>query len=209
METLWNLVNEASGTLLGTFAIDSTTDFTRQAWVERKTGRAAASETVRLSRAMARASFSSKSGMGNAKTMKKLSTFAAVDEDESPTTTVPGVLSPLQVALFSRQTVKHDRRCLDKVAILNIDQQLLRFACWVRGARQESDDEHFEQNQVTLNRCWRLFMLGLLQTESSSRYLAMAALSRVVETVKQTLVDVHTGKVVLPNVVYHSNFVGY
>lgn len=189
---------------------DTTHDFVNKAWVQKKTG-LVQSDTVRLSRHMAVVSFSSTSKKlpsfshgklvkkKRAKYMENVSENEVVDSSQPPSV----ILKTKSLPASNSQTptpflVKGiDVIGIDGITGINVGQHLLQFAVWVRTARQEaSEDEHeFSRVQLSLNRCWKLFMLGLAQSDPLARYIALCALNRVVGVMGQTLLDFDTGNV--------------
>ncbi|KAI8804387.1 hypothetical protein BJ742DRAFT_713319, partial [Cladochytrium replicatum] len=54
---------------------------------------------------------------------------------------------------------------------------------------QSIDEADFYTVQLHFNRAWKLLLLGLLQAESFSRYMAMVSLKRAIPVINETLLD--------------------
>jgi hypothetical protein len=218
IESVWKLAHASSEGIQ--LKEDTTSDFSRKAWVQKKTGHVE-SDTVKLSRAMAIVSFSSaklpakrefRSLGGGKKTMGGLDSTA---EEEKPTSFLgiaqsrPRQTQQLAPVSTPNQFLfkKNSNISIDRTGSVNIGKQLLVFANWVRKARQDSteDQKDFEKVQLSLNRCWKLFLLGLSQLEPVSRYIALTAINRVVSVMTQTLLDLETGKVNYVNLANYSH----
>ncbi|KAI8908562.1 hypothetical protein EDD86DRAFT_270613 [Gorgonomyces haynaldii] len=186
IERVWNKVHEAAGCVVTSFTKDSTDDFIEQPWVHKKTGRAP-SQALILSRGLARASF-----VGQTKSKRLPNTLSAIEESGSQKPKKKSGLTPMQQHLFATKPTTNIM--IDRVPQLNLNAYMLKFGDWIVKSRSVSDDSHFESTQLTLNRCWKIFLLGLYQAEPISRYITLSAINRAVHVLPQTLVDPSTGK---------------
>lgn len=90
-----------------------------------------------------------------------------------------------------------DKQSINRIPTINIDAHIIRLAKFVKKELFPASDsvEDFGKYVTTLNRCWKLFYLGIKQADPISRYIGLIAICRIASTISEDMVAYETGKV--------------
>lgn len=200
VDRLWKDVHKYSDSTPG--QKDSTTDFVMSGWAKIKAAKHEVTLTSNLKRPVTNSSVSDQettrpesSSRNRVGTATQSSSKHAADDDGGGGAGGSGTAAAERQGLsfLAQGNSGIDRLSLDSVPNADIDKDLRKISDGL--TKQIVDVVDFWTIQVNLNRAWKLLVLGLRQTESFARHMAMYALRGSIPVINETLLDSSTREV--------------